>query len=102
MCAYVTGKGTCSVNCVTGNNNCACVTGKKELARKKDCFVTSKKDTVRTLTVNSCLVVDHVHFANRYLQKKGLNPNCCYLCPEIKHVNDVSCVYNFFFKKRGK
>ena len=56
MCAYVTGKGTCSVNCVTG----------------KDCFVTGKKDTVRTLTVNCCLV-DHIHFKNRYPQKKGFD-----------------------------
>ena len=70
---------------------CLCDRGKEELTRNQDCFVTGK-DTVRTLTVNSCLVVDHVHFANAYLQKKGLNPNYCYLCSEIKHVNDLSWV----------
>ena len=54
---HVTGNRRCAANCVTGNRNCACVRGKKdslvsELAGKKDCFVTSKKETVRTLTVN--------------------------------------------------
>ena len=51
----------------------------------------TRKDTVRTVRTNFCLV-GHVHFANEYLQKKGVNPNYCYLCPEIKHVKDVSCV----------
>ena len=54
--------------------------------------MTGQKDTVRTLTVNSCFFVDHAHTATGYPQKKGVNPNYCYLCPEIKHVNDVSCV----------
>ena len=53
--------------------------------------MSGKKDTVRTLTVNACLV-DHVHFANGYPQKKGVNPNYCYLSQEIKHVKDVSYV----------
>ena len=30
MCVHVTVKGICSVNCVTGNRNSACVTGKKD------------------------------------------------------------------------
>ena len=86
--AHVTGKGTYSVKCVTGNRNCACVsTGKDSLVTEltgKDCFVTNKKQTVRTLTVNSCPAVKHVHFAKEKCK--------CYLSPEIKHVNDVSFV----------
>ena len=91
ICVYVTGKRTC-VNCVTGNKSCVCVATEKEMTGNKDCSVTSKKDTVRTLTVNSSHVVTHAHFANGYPQKKGVNPSYCYLSQEIKHVNDVSCV----------
>ena len=97
MCVHVTSKVSCSVNCVTGNRACAFVTGKRdslvtEMAGQKDClFVTGKKETVNTLTVNYCSVVTHVHFANRYLQKKGVNPDNGH-CQEIKHVNDVSWV----------
>ena len=58
----VTGKGTCTANCVSGNNSSACVSGRQELTGNQDCFVTSK-DTVRTLTVNSCSVVNPAHFA---------------------------------------
>ena len=61
--------------------------------------MTNKKQTVRTLTVNSSLAVSHVHFANRYPQKKGVNPTYCYLSPEIKHVSDVSCVDHLSFAK---
>ena len=86
MCVHVAGKGTCSVNCVTGNRNCVCVTGKKDsflvtkLAGKKDCFLTGKKETVRTLTVNSCLAVGHVHFAKGYPQKKGVKIPIVVIC----------------------
>ena len=56
--------------------------------------MTNKKHTVRTLTVNSSLAVNHVHFANRYLQKKGVNASysvsrnkaCeqCFLCRSVE------------------
>ena len=72
--------------------NCVCLTGKTELIGKKDCFVTNTKETVRTSTVASTLAVDHVHFSNGYPQKKGVDPYCCYLSQEMKHVNNVSCV----------
>ena len=57
--AYVNGKETCTANCVTGNKSCISVTRKEKFTGNLDCFVTSKKDTVRTLTVNSCFVVNH-------------------------------------------
>ena len=37
VCAHVTDKGTCTVNCVTNR--------KERVGRKKDCCVTSKKQT---------------------------------------------------------
>ena len=86
VCVPRTSKGTCSINCERKDS---LVT---ELAGKNDCFVTCNKEAVRTLTINSCLAVDHVHFANGYPQQKGVNPNYCYLSQEIKHVSDVSYV----------
>ena len=50
-----------------------------------------EKDSLRTLTVNSC-VVNHAHSVSGLPQKKGVIPNYCHLCPEIKHVKGVSCV----------
>ena len=86
------------VNCVVGKRNRVHVTGKlnslsvkTKIARQKDClFVTTKRKTVNFLPVNSC-VVTHVPFAGRLLQKKGVNPDIVHH-PEIKYVNDVSCV----------
>ena len=91
MNVCVTGRETCTSNCATGNNSYACVSGRKELTRNLDCFITSKKDTVRTLTVNSC-VVNHAHSVTGLPQKKGVIHNYCHLYPEIKHVKDVSYV----------
>ena len=77
----VTSNGTSTANCVTRSSSYACVSRRKELTRNQDCFVTDKKDTVGTLTVNSCLVVNHAHSATVYPQKKGVNPNyCCERC----------------------
>ena len=45
---YVTYKGTCTINCVVGNDNYASVSGRRRI------------DTVRILTVNSCLLLDLV------------------------------------------
>ena len=97
VCVLVTSKESYPVNCVAGKKDCVYVTGKRdtlvtEMAVKKGClFVTTKKETVNVLPVNSCPVVDHVHFANGYLQKKGVNPDNGH-CQEIKYVTDVSCV----------
>ena len=89
MNVCVNGRGICTANCVTGNNSYACVPERKESTGNQVCFITSKKDTVRT--VNSC-VVNHAHSVTGLPQKKGVIPNYCYLCPEIKHVKGVSCV----------
>ena len=64
----MTSKETCTANCVTGNNSYACLSG-EELTGNQDCFVTGKKDNVRTLTVNSCFVVNHAHSATGLPQK---------------------------------
>ena len=60
--------------------------------------MTGKKETVNTLTVNSCPTVIYVLFANGCPQKKDVNPNCCQY-QEIKHVNNVSCVDQLSFTK---
>ena len=68
------------VNFVAGEKDSVHVSGKVNsvvpvMAGEKDClFVTSKRETVNFLPVNSC-VVNPVHFAKGYLQKKGVNPN---------------------------
>ena len=59
MSVHVTGKGTSTTNCVFEKKTCVNVTGKEVCTRNQVCFLTSK-DTVRTLTVNSC-VVNHAH-----------------------------------------
>ena len=93
----MTGKVSYSINGVADKKDCVDVTGQQnnsviEMAGKKDClFVTSKKEAVNVLPVNSCPVVTHVHFANRYPQKKGVNLDSGY-CQEIKYMNDVSRV----------
>ena len=51
--------------------------------------------------VNSC-VVNHTLSATGLPQKKGVIPNYCYLCPEIKHVKDVSCVDQSSFVKTSQ
>ena len=92
VCVYVTGNRSCSVNFVTVNRDCLC--NRKEgqfsfrVGRKEGLFVCDRQERDR----HSCPAVHHVHFANRYPQKKGVNLNCCYHFQEIKHVDDVSCV----------
>ena len=51
--------------------------------------LTSNSETV-FLHVNS--FVANVHSVTRLPQKKGVNPNYCYIHTEIKYVKDVSCV----------
>ena len=87
----VTGKETCFANSVTGDKSCVNVTREELYTKNQDCFVTCKEDNLRTLTVNSC-VVNHAHFVSGLPQKKGVIPNYCHLCPEIKHMKGVSCV----------
>ena len=48
--------------------------------------------------VNSC-VVNHALSATGLPQKKGVIPYYCYLCPEIQHIKDVSCVDQSSFVK---
>ena len=50
--ASVTGNETCFANYVTRNKSCVNVTGKEACTGNQNCFMASKKDTVRTLTVN--------------------------------------------------
>ena len=54
--------------------------------------MTSKREreTENILPVNSC-VITHVHFAEGFPQKKGVNPDIGN-CQQIKYENDVSCV----------
>ena len=59
------------------------------IAGEKDLSVASKRESIN-LHVNSC-VVNPVHFAKGYLQKKGVNPVNCHVT-EIKYVKDISCV----------
>ena len=106
VCAYVTSKGTCTANCVTRYKNCAYVTRKEVLTGNQECFVTDKKDTVRTLTVNSCLV-DHVHFAKQVSAKERCksqllssvcrNKACerCFLCRSVEFCKNVTNVPTF-------
>ena len=89
MC--VTGKETCFANSVTGEKSHVNVIGEEFYTGNQDCFVTCKEDNLRTLTVNSC-VVNHAHFVSGLPQKKGVIPNYCHLCREIKHVKGISCV----------
>ena len=89
MC--VTGKETCFANSVTRDKSYVNVIGEELYTGNQDCFVTCKEDNLRTLTVNSC-VVNHAHFVSGLPQKKGVIPNYCHLCREIKHVKGVSCV----------
>ena len=85
LCVCVTGTWTCIANCVTGNNSSGCVTG------NQDCFITTK-DTVGTLTVNFCSVVNPGHFATRSPQKARHNSQLLLSVSRIKHVKDVSCL----------
>ena len=85
------------VKCVAAQEECVHVSGKVDqlnfvpvLAREKDLSVTSKRKAVYYLHVNSC-VVNPVHFAKGYPQKKGVNPDNGHHT-EIKFVKDVSCV----------
>ena len=87
----VTGNETCFANCVTGNKSCVNVTGEEVCTGNQNCFMTSKKDIVRTLTVNSC-VVNHAHSVSGLPQKKGVlstlsrNKACerCFLCRSVE------------------
>ena len=113
VCVHVTGKVKCSVSCVTSNrDDSGYVTRKRdslvtEMVRKKDClFVTSKKATVNTSTVNSCAVVTHVHFANGYPQKKARqwsvsrNKICerCFLCGSLDFCKKMSQMSKLLFQ----
>ena len=83
---------------MAGKKNCAYATGnlnnlnvQTEIAGQKDClFVTGKTETVNVLPVNSS-VITHVPFVGGLQQKKGENSDIV-PHPEIKYVNDVSCV----------
>ena len=78
---------------VTGLKDFVCVPGQKVLnpspVMDKHRDLTSKSETV-LLPVNSC--VANGHFITGLPQKKGVNPNYCHNCTEIKYVKDVSCV----------
>ena len=94
MNVSVTGNESCFVNCVTGNKSCVNVTGEEVCTRNQDFFMTSKKDIVRTLTVNSS-VVNHAHSVSGLPQKRhnsqllsslSRNKTCerCFLCRSVE------------------
>ena len=96
VCVHVTCKESYPVNCVTSKKDGVYVTRKRDslvtdMARKDCLFVTGKKDIVNVFPVNFCPVVTCVHFANRFLQMKGVNLDCGHR-QEKKYVNNVSCV----------
>ena len=73
--------------------------------------MTGKKDTVRALTVNSCLVVDHAHFANGSQLLSSLNNvSCVDQSSSVKNVTNAPTVVpdlpvgarlHQFWKKNG-
>ena len=81
------------VKYVTGLKDYVCVPGQRGLnlspVMAKDRDLTSKSEAVNLL-VNSC--VTNAHSVIGLPQKKGVNPNYCHNCTEIKYVQDVSYV----------